>query len=174
MPRENCELCSRNYACHATTLSFNRVHGDWPGTAMEAIERDHPGVDGPDRHRLRCGSKPPSARHGGTRLSSTVRRLRQKCPVCYKSRRSTGRFAAGLNRGAKASRFRSNQRLLARNGRSAPSPRINPRAYLAQKNLARLDRGEKHADGTALSRAGLELRRRSGDGVSARRGDGGL
>ncbi|OAI56407.1 hypothetical protein AYO49_04420 [Verrucomicrobiaceae bacterium SCGC AG-212-N21] len=33
-----------NYACHATTLSFNKVHGDWPGTAMEAIERNHPGA----------------------------------------------------------------------------------------------------------------------------------
>ena len=35
-----------SYACHATTLEGkdNYVHGDWPGTAQEVIERQHPGA----------------------------------------------------------------------------------------------------------------------------------
>jgi hypothetical protein len=35
-----------SYACHCTTLdgNFNQVHGDWIGSAQEAIERDHPGA----------------------------------------------------------------------------------------------------------------------------------
>lgn len=33
-----------SYACHATVLSFNRIHGDWPGCAQEAIEKLFPGV----------------------------------------------------------------------------------------------------------------------------------
>ena len=28
-----------SYACHATTLSFNRINGDWPGYAAAMIER---------------------------------------------------------------------------------------------------------------------------------------
>ena len=33
-----------SYACHATTLSFNKVHGDWPGCAQEFLEKSLPGV----------------------------------------------------------------------------------------------------------------------------------
>lgn len=33
-----------NYACHAVTLSHNKVGGDWPGYARQAIEDDHPGA----------------------------------------------------------------------------------------------------------------------------------
>ena len=35
-----------NYACHNTTLfgDFMQLHGDWTGSAREAIESDHPGV----------------------------------------------------------------------------------------------------------------------------------
>lgn len=33
-----------NYACHCTTVAFNRIHGDWAGCAQEFIEADHPGV----------------------------------------------------------------------------------------------------------------------------------
>lgn len=43
-PEGNLRAIFANYACHATTLSFNNIHGDWPGTAMEAIEREHSGV----------------------------------------------------------------------------------------------------------------------------------
>ena len=32
-----------NYACHAVTLSHNKVGGDWPGYAQQAIEDAHPG-----------------------------------------------------------------------------------------------------------------------------------
>ena len=33
-----------NYACHAVTLSHNKVGGDWPGYAQQAIEDSHPGI----------------------------------------------------------------------------------------------------------------------------------
>jgi hypothetical protein len=35
-----------SYACHATTLEGkdNYVHGDWPGTTQDLIERQHPGA----------------------------------------------------------------------------------------------------------------------------------
>ena len=33
-----------NYACHCTTVSLNKVCGDWAGYAQEAIEREHPGA----------------------------------------------------------------------------------------------------------------------------------
>ena len=32
------------YACHCTTVSFNRIHGDWAGCAQEQIERAFPGA----------------------------------------------------------------------------------------------------------------------------------
>jgi putative membrane-bound dehydrogenase-like protein len=33
-----------NYACHAVTLSHNKIGGDWPGHAQVAIQDDHPGA----------------------------------------------------------------------------------------------------------------------------------
>lgn len=33
-----------NYACHAVTLSDNKISGDWPGYAQEHLERLHPGA----------------------------------------------------------------------------------------------------------------------------------
>lgn len=33
-----------NYACHAVTLSDNKISGDWAGYAQEHIERQHPGA----------------------------------------------------------------------------------------------------------------------------------
>lgn len=33
-----------SYACHCTTIGFNRVHGDWAGCAQEFLERDQPGA----------------------------------------------------------------------------------------------------------------------------------
>ncbi len=33
-----------NYACHAVTLSHNKIGGDWPGFAQQAIEDSHPGI----------------------------------------------------------------------------------------------------------------------------------
>ncbi len=33
-----------SYACHCTTVGFNRIHGDWAGCAQEEIERAFPGA----------------------------------------------------------------------------------------------------------------------------------
>jgi hypothetical protein len=32
------------YACHATVLGLQSLHGDWPGRAMATLEADHPGL----------------------------------------------------------------------------------------------------------------------------------
>src|SRR5437763_4161844 len=32
------------YACHPTTLNFNKWCGDYPGFAQLALEKDHPGA----------------------------------------------------------------------------------------------------------------------------------
>lgn len=33
-----------SYACHATTVKSNRLHGDWAGSAQQMIEANHPGA----------------------------------------------------------------------------------------------------------------------------------
>jgi len=33
-----------SYACHCTTLSHNKISGDWAGYAQESIQRQHPGT----------------------------------------------------------------------------------------------------------------------------------
>ncbi len=33
-----------SYACHCTTLALDGIHGDWAGSAQEALERDFPGA----------------------------------------------------------------------------------------------------------------------------------
>ncbi|MDZ4290282.1 MAG: neutral/alkaline non-lysosomal ceramidase N-terminal domain-containing protein, partial [Prosthecobacter sp.] len=129
-----------NYACHATTLSFNQVHGDWPGTAMAAIERDHPGVValigigcGADQNPHPRGTVELAVQHGeeiaaevSRLLKAEHKPLRGKVACKVKiislpleplpSREEWEKLATGANQ---------------------------PTAYAARKNLARLDRGEK-------------------------------
>ena len=33
-----------SYACHCTTIGFNKVHGDWAGCAQEFLEAELPGA----------------------------------------------------------------------------------------------------------------------------------
>lgn len=33
-----------SYACHCTTVRFNRIHGDWAGCAQEYLEKEFPGA----------------------------------------------------------------------------------------------------------------------------------
>lgn len=134
-----------NYACHSTTIGgdLNRVCGDWPGFAQEALERDHPGALA--LVTLGCGADAnPSPRGGadfglalarqhGESLAAEVRRLSpgEFAPL-------NGRFTARLRRVAvpfapPITRAQWEER--------ATKPGIV--GYHARKNLARLDRGEK-------------------------------
>ncbi|MDZ4852501.1 MAG: neutral/alkaline non-lysosomal ceramidase N-terminal domain-containing protein [Pirellulaceae bacterium] len=129
-----------NYACHATTLSINRIHGDWPGTAMEAIEREHPGVIA--MISIGCGAdqnpNPRStielASQHGLEVATEVSRL-------LKSNRATirGELAAretSISLPLAPLPTRMEWETLA----ASPSHQVS---YSAQKNLARLDRDEQ-------------------------------
>ncbi len=57
-----------NYACHATTLrgNFKQIHGDWPASAKEYIEADHPGVVA--MVTIGCGADADPSPHGTVEL----------------------------------------------------------------------------------------------------------
>ncbi|MDP6722372.1 MAG: neutral/alkaline non-lysosomal ceramidase N-terminal domain-containing protein, partial [Pirellulaceae bacterium] len=90
------------YACHAVTLSFNQISGDWPGHAVESIERNIPGATalvsigaGSDSNPIPGvqGDKVEIAKSQGAEIGAEVQRLLQtpRRPV-------TGAPAATLNR----------------------------------------------------------------------------
>ncbi|MFN0052477.1 MAG: neutral/alkaline non-lysosomal ceramidase N-terminal domain-containing protein, partial [Planctomycetales bacterium] len=75
-----------NYACHAVTLSDNRISGDWPGYAQEHLERMHPGATalisvgcGADSNPSSgvTGDKAEVASQQGVEIASEVDRLLQ-------------------------------------------------------------------------------------------------
>ncbi len=73
-----------SYACHAVTLSNNKVGGDWPGFAQEVIERSHPqavalvsvgcGADSNPSSGV-TGDKVDVAREQGAQVAAEVDRL---------------------------------------------------------------------------------------------------
>lgn len=131
-----------NYACHATTLSFNKIHGDWPGTAMQAIERDHPGVValigigcGADQNPHPRGTVELAVQHG-EEVGAEVSRL-----LKAEKMRIHGKLACqekNISLPLEPPPSREEYEKLA----ASASANI---AYAAKKNLARLDRGEKLA-----------------------------
>lgn len=129
-----------NYACHATTLSFNKIHGDWPGTAMVGIERDHPGCIaligigcGADQNPHPRGTEELAVKHGEEIATEVARLLAgEKKPITGKLGTREKVITLPL---APLPSHEEWQKL-------AASP-TKPIAYAAQKNLARLDRGEK-------------------------------
>lgn len=129
-----------NYACHATTLSFNQVHGDWPGTAMEAIERDHPGAVamigigcGADQNPHPRGTVDLAVKHG-EEVAAEVSRLLREPGIPIRGKLASREKTIGLPLDPLPTREEW-EKLAAS---ATPSS-----AYLARKNLARLDRGEK-------------------------------
>ena len=128
-----------SYACHCTTVGFNRVHGDWAGCAQEFLERDFPGAVvltavgcGADQNPYPRGTYDLARQHGRELTSEVARVL-------------TGKFSPLPN----ALECRAEQLEL-------PFDTLPTRAeweakardkgasvsYHARKNLARLDRGE--------------------------------
>ena len=141
-PEGNLRAVFANYACHATTLSYNKVHGDWPGTAMVAIERNHPEAValiaigcGADMNPIPRGSEEVTVQHGEEIAAEVSRLLKsERRPV-------NGPLASRvveISLPLAAAPSREELKLL------AASKRQNI-AYAARRNLERLDRGEELA-----------------------------
>ena len=76
-----------SYACHCTTLTHNRISGDWAGYAMESIQTSIPGSIaliaigcGGDQNPVRARSSTPEeqetmAREHGHEIGTVVKRL---------------------------------------------------------------------------------------------------
>ncbi len=78
-------LCS--YACHCTTVSFNRIHGDWAGCAQRDMESDFPGTIaltaigcGADQNPAPRGTYELADAHGRA-LADEVRRVMTSGPM---------------------------------------------------------------------------------------------
>jgi putative membrane-bound dehydrogenase-like protein len=129
-----------NYACHATTLQFNKVHGDWPGTAMQAIQRDHPGVValialgcGADQNPNPRGTMELTVQHG-EEVAAEVSRLLKSERKPIRGKLDCQAKDITLPLAPLPSREEWEKRA------AITTPNIS---YIAQKNLARLGRGEK-------------------------------
>jgi hypothetical protein len=129
-----------NYACHATTLSFNRVHGDWPGTAMEAIEREHSGVTaliaigcGADQNPHPRSTVELAIDHGASIAAEVSRLIKlDKTPIL-------GKLGARAATTALPYASLPSREELQKNAASSTAQV----AYIARKNLDRLERGEQ-------------------------------
>jgi putative membrane-bound dehydrogenase-like protein len=86
------------YACHCTTLQFNRVSGDWAGYASEALEAAHGGVAGcligcgADQNPMPRSTLDLAQRHGRS-LADEVSRLLRDGPWKAVAGPLEGRFA---------------------------------------------------------------------------------
>lgn len=129
------------YACHAVTLSFNQISGDWPGHAVESIERDIPGATalvsigaGSDSNPIPGvqGDKVEIAKSQGAEIGAEVQRLLQtpRRPVTGTPLATLNRIDLPLN----TLPTRDQLEELAKTGRQV--------GHNAITQLARLDRGE--------------------------------
>jgi len=128
-----------NYACHATTLNFNQVHGDWPGTAMVGIEREHPGAValigigcGADMNPIPRGELEFAGQHG-EEITAEVSRLLTAERTAVSGSITSKLKDISLPLAPAPSRAELEE--------TAASGRPNV-AYAAKRNLERLDRGE--------------------------------
>ncbi|MCA9178049.1 MAG: neutral/alkaline non-lysosomal ceramidase N-terminal domain-containing protein [Planctomycetales bacterium] len=141
-----------SYACHAVTLSFNQISGDWPGYAAELIEKQHPGAvalvsigAGSDSNPIPGvqGDNVDLAREQGAEIAAEAERLLRQGPRTAANpdgmRPIAGAPAASAHRIQLAlNDLPTREQLveIAENGRR-PTDRYN-----ATTQLARLDRGE--------------------------------
>lgn len=131
------------YACHCTTLegSFNRISGDWLGHAVEAIERDNPGVTaligigcGADANPKPRGSLDFAKRHGEAIAREVARLLAQPAePLSGEIVIAEARFPVPFASLPSIEQWRT------------WSTEPGHRGHYARVNLARLERGEKLA-----------------------------
>ena len=127
------------YACHCTTISFNRIHGDWAGCAQQALEREFPGAValvalgcGADQNPHPRGTVELAVQHGEA-FAAEVKRLVQAELAPLHGRLDCR--AKWIDLAFDTLPTRDQWQALAES-KSAPI------AYHARKNLARLDRGE--------------------------------
>ncbi len=133
-----------SYACHATTLQYNLINGDWPGYAMEAIERDHPGAIalvalgcGADANPHPRGTVDLAKQHGESVGAEVTRVLARTTPIHSAPECRAKQIDLPFDP------------LPTREGWLAlAQSKTASIAYHARRNLARLDRGEKLPTGT--------------------------
>lgn len=127
-----------NYACHCTTLSHNKIHGDWAGEAQELIEADHPGSiamisigTGADANPEPRGELALARQHGKELTDEVSRLLRHALAPLTES-----------PSGSRKSIELAFDTLPSREQWLAKSAEAGIVGYHAMKNLERLDRGE--------------------------------
>ncbi len=131
-----------SYACHAVTLSHNKVGGDWPGYAAAAIEDTFPGAValvsigcGADQNPSSgvTGDKVDVAKEQGREVAAEVKRLSENflAPV-------TGKLAAKVQ-----TLELPLAALPTRKEWEEKAKKMDAVGHHARVNLARLDRGEK-------------------------------
>ncbi len=128
-----------NYACHCTTVGFNKICGDWAGYAQEAIERDHPGAIA--LVAIGCGADAnpaprntyENARQHGEAIATEIKRLLAQplTPLVGTISCRTQRIELPFDTLPTRAEWEEKAR-----DKSAPI------AYHAKGNLAKLDRGE--------------------------------
>jgi len=129
-----------SYACHCTTIGFNKVHGDWAGCAQEFLEKEFPGAVA--LTAIGCGAdqnpNPRStyelAREYGSALGAEAKRVASSAmkPVSGRLECRTKTIQLPFDKLPTRAEW----------AEKAASKAANL-AYHAKKNLARLDRGEK-------------------------------
>ncbi|MFA6565017.1 MAG: neutral/alkaline non-lysosomal ceramidase N-terminal domain-containing protein [Verrucomicrobiia bacterium] len=129
-----------SYACHATTLSFNKIHGDWPGCAQEFLEKEFPGAIA--LVAVGCGAdQNPNprrtyeyARDYGNALGEEVQRI-----VKSGMKPVTGRLECR----AKQIELPFDKLPTCAELEKRSKDKNAPTAYHAKVQIAKLDRGEK-------------------------------
>lgn len=131
-----------SYACHAVTLSHNRVGGDWPGHAAEAIEAAVPGAVA--LVAIGCGadSNPDSGVTGGKVEVAAV----QGRQIAAEARRLLGGYLAPVDGPLLSARESFTLPLAALPTREVwqqRAARTDAVGYHARVQLERLGRGEQ-------------------------------
>ncbi len=139
-----------NYACHCTTLSAEntKISGDWAGHAQQELERAFPGAIA--MTIMGCGAecnpasmtntnaefKLASAKEYGRSIADAASALQTMAPLSEKLECRTKQIQLPL---APLPTRKELEILVKQNEQTNGLPQV---AYLARKNLARLDRGE--------------------------------
>ncbi len=133
-----------SYACHCTTLSHNKISGDWAGYAQDFIQRSHPGAValvsvgcGADANPLRgTGEADATAAQHGREIAVEVDRL-----LTTRLRPISGEIDARLGHvDLQLARLPTRAEFEDRTGKG--TDRAGTVGYHAKIHLERLDRGE--------------------------------
>lgn len=133
-----------NYACHCTTLGhqINQHHGDWAGFAQEALEQDHPGAVA--MITIGCGADTNPSPRGGDDFGMAFARAYGRALATEAARVMAGELKPLPRLPLTALRRLELpfQTLPTREEWEKRGKESGIIGYHAQKNLARLNRGE--------------------------------